>query len=162
MSAHGVYLDTSSVVKRYVEESGSRLTDLVYTRAEGGAHQIVISLWNIGEVIGVLDRYRERGLLDEDGLMRALKSFLGESEKMMRLGSLRIVPLGVDILTETYALVLRHHIYQADALQIATCRISGSSLLLSADKKLLIAARAEGLEALDVETDEEQITNRFR
>jgi hypothetical protein len=65
-------------------------------------------------------------------------------------------------INETYALVVRHHIYQADALQIATCRISGSSVLLSADKKLLVAAKTEGLEALDIETDEGQITNRFR
>jgi predicted nucleic acid-binding protein len=161
MNAHGVYLDTSSVVKRYVEETGSRLTDFIYRKAEGRVHHIVISLWNVGEVIGVLDRYHERKLLDEDAVMKALKNFLGESEKMMRLGSLRILPLGVDILTETYALVLRHHIYQADALQIATCKISGSTALLSADKKLLEVARAEGLEALDIETDEEQITNRF-
>ena len=77
-------------------------------------------------------------------------------------GSMNLPTSVAERINETYALVVRHHIYQADALQIATCRISGSSVLLSADKKLLVAAKTEGLEALDIETDEEQITNRFR
>lgn len=161
MTGQSVYLDTSSIVKRYVEETGSRLIDLIYAKGEAGKHQIALSLWNLGEVIGVLDSYRARRLLDEDAFLRALKSFLAESEKMVRLGSMRILPFAVDILTETCALVLRHHIYQADALQIATCRTSASSVFLSADKKLLKVAREERLEALDVETDEEQITTRF-
>jgi len=33
--------------------------------------------------------------------------------------------------------------------------------VLSADKRLVRVARAEGLDALNIETDEEQITNRF-
>jgi predicted nucleic acid-binding protein len=162
MNEPSVYLDTSSVVKRYVEETGSQLTDLIYAKAEAGVHRIAMSLWNVGEVVGLLDSYRTRRLLDDEGVLKALKSFLAESEKMIRLGSMRILPLAVDTLTETYALVLRHHIYQADALQIATCKTSASSLFLSADKKLLRVAGAEGLDALNIETDEEQITNRFR
>ena len=40
-------------------------------------------------------------------------------------------------------------------------RRSTSSLFLSANKKLLRVADAEGLDALNVETDKEQITSRF-
>lgn len=162
MNEQNVYLDTSSIVKRYVEETGSRLVDLIYAKGEAGKHQIAMSLWNLGEVIGVLDSYRMRRLLDEDTFLKTLKGFLAESEKMIRLGSMRILPLSVDILTETCALVLRHHIYQADALQIATCINSASDVFLSADKKLLRIAKEEHLEALDIETDEEQITTRFQ
>jgi len=161
MNAPSAYLDTSSIVKRYVEETGSPVADFIYAKAEAGVHHIVMSLWNVGEVIGVLDSYRARELLDDEALHKALKSFLAESEKMIRLGSVRILPLTVDTLTETYALVLRHHIYQADALQVATCKTSASNMFLSADKKLLKVARAEGLDALNIEADKEQITSRF-
>jgi hypothetical protein len=61
---------------------------------EGGQLQIIISLWNIGEVLGVLDAYQSRGLLDETALRQAVTAFLAESEKMLRLGSLQIVKLG--------------------------------------------------------------------
>ncbi len=162
MNERSVYLDTSSIVKRYVEEKGSRIADLVYARAEAGASQIVMSLWNIGEVLGVFDSYRSRRLLDDDSVLEALRTFLAESEKMTRLGSMQILPLATDTLTETYALVLKHHIYQADALQIATCKTSVSRLLLSADRRLLKVARAENLEALNIETDEERITSRLQ
>lgn len=80
---------------------------------------------------------------------------------MIRLGSMRMVPLTVDTLTDTYALALRHHIYQADALQIATCKTPASNMFLSADKMLLKVARAEDLDALNIEAHKEQMTNRF-
>lgn len=161
MSERSVYLDTSSIIKRYVQEEGSEIADLVYSKAETGAHQIVMSLWNVGEAIGVLDNYHLRGLLGAETVLAVLSDFLAESEKMIRLGSMSILPLTVDTLIETYALVLKHHIYQADALQIASCKTTPSRLFLSADKKLLRAAKAEGVEAFDIETDQEQIRDRF-
>lgn len=157
-----VYLDTSSIVKRYVDEVGSELVDRIYAKAEAGTHVIIMSLWNLGEVLGVLDNYRSRKFLNDETFGKVLENLLAESEKMLRLGSMRILPLALDILVETYVLLLKHHIYQADALQIATCKVSKSNLLISADKQLLKAARAEKIEALDIETDEEAITNRFR
>jgi predicted nucleic acid-binding protein len=156
---HAVYLDSSSVVKRYIHEAGSEVVDLVYAKAENGASRMVISLWNVGEVLGVLDRYRSKRLLDDETLLRCTRSFLAESEKIIRLGGMQILPFTLNILTETYWLVLKHHIYQADALQVATCKLSESDLFLSAEKELLSVARSEKIEALNVETDERQIRN---
>ena len=152
-----VYLDSSSIVKRYVHETGSDLVDLLYAKAEDGTGRIVFSIWNIGEVLGVLDMYRSRKLLDDEAVLKSTGIFLAESEKMIRLGGMQILPLALDILTENYSLILKHHIYQADALQVATCKLTESKLFLSADKELLSVARAENLEALNIETDEEQL-----
>ena len=52
MNAKNVYLDTSTIVKRYVEEKGSQLADDIYARAEVGALRISFSMWNVGELIG--------------------------------------------------------------------------------------------------------------
>ena len=60
-----VYLDSSAVAKRYVEEKGSDLVDRIYSRAEAGDLQMAFSIWNVGEVLGVLDRYRMRKILTE-------------------------------------------------------------------------------------------------
>ena len=157
MNENNVYLDTSSIIKRYVEERGSRVVDHIYSRAEAGELTTVTSLWNIGEVLGVLDKYRSRGLIGDRALQDSLKHFLGESQKMIRLESMQIPPLTADILVQTYSLIFKHHVYQADALQIATCRTSNCKLLVSADHSLLTVAKRESMSAFDVETQEDEI-----
>lgn len=83
-----MYLDTSSIVKRYVAERGSPHTDRIYERAETGKHTIVMSLWNVGEVFGVLDTYHSRRLMDDDTFLQSPRHFLAESQKMIRLGNM--------------------------------------------------------------------------
>ena len=73
---------------------------------------------------------------------------------------MKILSLAVEILTETYTLIPKHHIYQAGALLIATCKVSRSNTLVSADKQLLDAARIESIEAFNIE-DAETIRNRL-
>jgi len=162
MSDPGVYLDTSSVVKRYIEEKGSRAADIIYEKAESGAHRILISLWNVGEALGVLDSYHSRRLLNDEDFHRTLMNFLAECAKLIRLGNMAIIPFAVDTLIETYTIELKHHIYQADALQVATCKTASSKLLVSADKNLVRIAKTEGIEAFDIESNEEQILSRLR
>ncbi|RLI84796.1 MAG: PIN domain nuclease, partial [Archaeoglobales archaeon] len=58
-----VYLDSSAIVKRYIKERGTEVVDLVFDNAELGNVKIFFSIWNIGEVLGVLDRYRRRNLI---------------------------------------------------------------------------------------------------
>jgi len=157
MSERAMYLDTSSVVKRYVEERGSSLLDRIYANAEAGEHRIATSLWNVGEVLGVLDTYRSRKLIDNRAFQESLVSFLAESLKMIRLGSMEIIPVTADLLTETYDLILKHHIYQADALQVAACRIANCKIFLSADSRLLEVARGESLNAFNIERQEDKI-----
>ncbi|WP_228546745.1 hypothetical protein [Hyperthermus butylicus] len=45
-------------------------------------------------------------------------------------------------------LVLRHHIYVADALQIVSARYAQADLLATGDKRLGQVAAAEGVKAL--------------
>ena len=50
-----LYLDTSTIVKRYVAEPGTETVDAIFDKAETGELTIALSLWNIGEALGVLD-----------------------------------------------------------------------------------------------------------
>lgn len=80
--------------------------------------------------------YGFRNLLDDETLNGAIRNLLAESEKMIPLGRMKILPLAVEILTETHTLIPKHHIYQAGAPQIATCKVSRSNTFVSADKQL--------------------------
>ncbi len=87
MSVKLVYLDSSSIVKRYVGEKGSDVIDTVYEKAEASKLRFVFSIWNVGEVFGAFDRYVVRGLLSDHMVKTALQDFLSESIKMSRLAS---------------------------------------------------------------------------
>jgi len=63
LSAKVIYLDTSAVVKRYVLESGTDVVKALYLSAWNGELKLSFSLWNIGEVLGVLSKYCQRGSL---------------------------------------------------------------------------------------------------
>jgi predicted nucleic acid-binding protein len=63
----------------------------------------------------------------------------------MRLGSMLIIPIRTRILRESWKLVEKHHIYAADALQIASERQAGSTRFLTGDKQLHQVALKENL-----------------
>jgi len=153
MSARLVYLDSSSIVKRYVEERGSEVIDAVYAKAESEDIKFVFSIWNIGEVLGVFDRYASKGLILQETLKTTLLDFISESTKMVRLGSLQILPMTTKSLVESWLLVMKHHIYEADALQISTSKEANCSLFLSADAVLVKVAEKEGINAVNVEVE---------
>jgi predicted nucleic acid-binding protein len=161
MNVKLVYLDTSSLLKRYIEEKGSEVIDKVYKESETGDIKTVFSVWNVGEALGVLDRYRRRNLLSDDELDTTVKSLISESLKMSRLDSLEILPITSTSLVESWLLVLKHQIYAADALQISSSKESGCSLFLGADSKLVQAAILEKLNAVNIETDPQEAINQL-
>ena len=151
-----VYLDTSSLAKRYIAERGSKVVDRVYAESEAGGLRIAFSIWNIGEAVGVFDRYRVRGLISEAEFKRARSDLVSESIKMSRLESLNILPMTSSALAASWSLVSRYHIYVADALQISSSKEACAETFLGADRRLLEAASAEGLKVVNVESDPDE------
>ena len=64
---------------------------------------------------------------------------------------LRVAPLNLDALSESWRLTLKHHIYVADALQISTATHAEANIFLSSDKHLNEIAEAEGLKTTNDE-----------
>jgi predicted nucleic acid-binding protein len=52
------------------------------------------------------------------------------------------------LLRETIKLILRYHIYVADALQIASAKAVKSTAFVTGDKKLISIAEKEGLKTI--------------
>jgi predicted nucleic acid-binding protein len=152
-----VYLDSSAVAKRYVEEKGSDLVDRIYSGAETGGIQMAFSIWNVGEVLGVLDKYRAKRILSESEWRISFRNLALESTKMLRLGALIVCPITSDALVDSWVVSIGSHIYQADALQIVSARELGCGLLLTADGKLLEAAKSCGLRAFHVESQADEV-----
>ena len=139
------YLDTSAIVKRYIQEAGSDVVTSVYSSAWRGDAKISFSLWNIGEVLGVLDKYYRRGWLTREDFELARREFIGETLKMLRLRILRVVPLKPSIIAKSWKLIEKYHIYQADAIQIVSSREVNAEEFYTGDRTLCAIAELEGL-----------------
>jgi len=139
------YLDTSAIVKRYIQEVGSDIVASVYSNAWQGEAKISFSLWNIGEVLGVLDKYYRRGWLTGEDFKLARREFIGETLRMLKLRILRIVPVKPSIVVKSWRLVEKYHVYQADAIQIASSKEVKAEEFYTGDKTLCSIAELEGL-----------------
>ena len=140
-----------------MRRTGTETVDLIYDKAETGELTITISLWNIGEALGVLDEKRRKGWLTEKEFQQTLKNFANEILKLIRLKSIEIIPLHTQILTNTWNLLMTHHVYEADALQIATCIQNKNNALVSSDEKLVQISRKNGLKTLYIPKDEKDL-----
>ena len=141
MPGQKFYLDSSALAKRYVQEPGTDEMDSIFEDAEKGDSSVVFSVWNIGELAVVLDKYERRGLLTaRDVMMR----FLGETKRLAKARSAEVVPVSGETMATATAYALEHHVYVADALQIASCKASAATFVTS-DRRLSNVAAKEGL-----------------
>jgi len=147
MDATAVYLDSSAIIKRYVKEPGSDAVRDIFLKAYSGECTLYYSAWNIGEVLGAFDRARNTGRLGQEGHSIARRRFINETQRTRRLRIAVAVPVRNRILMEAWRLVEAYHIYEADALQIATAKHALIPSFLSGDLALHNAATAEGLQS---------------
>ncbi|MEM3069427.1 MAG: type II toxin-antitoxin system VapC family toxin [Candidatus Bathyarchaeia archaeon] len=141
------YLDSSAMAKRYLKESGSEIIRSLYLKAYNGDAILTFTILNIGEVIGVFDRTSYR--IGDPQTYRKLKSlFLGELNRIIKLGICRITPLNYMIIRQSCLYIEKHHIYIADAIQIASAKIVNSDAFYTGDKKLHEIACKEGMNSI--------------
>jgi len=74
------------------------------------------------------------------------------------LDALVTIPVNSSVLADSWETVEKHHIYQADAIQIVSVKSSRADYLLSADHTLIDVARKENIFVLDIENSREVST----
>ncbi|MEX0568451.1 MAG: type II toxin-antitoxin system VapC family toxin [Candidatus Njordarchaeota archaeon] len=154
MAEYRIYLDTSAIVKRYIEEKGSDTIDKIYELAERGDAVLIASVWNIGEVIGVFTKRRSRGDLTKTDFQACISNFLLETLKLIKMNSFFFIPIFSRVLFDTIKLVLKYYIYEADALQVSTAKSARADIFLSADESLVNIVKKENISAYNIEKEE--------
>lgn len=142
-----IYLDSSAIIKRYVLEQGTEKIQETYLEAFNGAVDLHFSVWNIGEVLGALDAYYRRKWLESEDYRAARESFIAETARLLKLGVAKVVPVKSKLLAQAWILVEKHHIYEADALQIVSAKNVDADQLLSGDQRLVDISRKEKVNA---------------
>ncbi len=106
-----------------------------------------------------MDERHEKKLLTDEEFSSVVYNFSEETLRLTRQGSMRVVPVSGKLLTASWRVLLQEHIYEADALQIASCQEEGCDLFVSADRRLLETAKNQGLTGVDPARDEKKLTS---
>ena len=135
------YLDASALVKRHVEERGSRETLEFTARAE----IVATSLISRAEVAAALAKAVRARLLDDDEARKAQRAFAAQWPDIAR------IPLTEALVARAETLAWDYALRGYDAVQLASAVMFQESVgttirLATFDKQLWDAARRAGLE----------------
>ncbi len=148
MNVEIVYLDSSAIIKRYINEPGTSIVRKIFMDAYTGETRIAFSIWNIGEVLGAFDKARRLGRINDREYSTVRGRFLSEMRRMLKLGISIVIPVKAKVLRDSWRIIEKYHVYQADALQVASAKYIGASRFLTGDVKLHKVASTEGLESV--------------
>ena len=137
-----LYLDTSSLVKLYVDEQGSEDVIASVSKAEAVATCRIA----YAEARAAFARKRQNGELDEEEYQGVLGDFYSDWERFF------IVDVSQDVVEVAGELAERYHLRGYDAIHLASAEILKGKLksplaFSCADERLQEAAEAEGFGA---------------
>ena len=141
------YLDTSALIKRYIEEEGTeRVLDL--TADSTGVQIIILDITPLEARSALRRRQREGDISDSDvyGILDQIEADVSSF--------FLVQPSTSAVIEEGTRLIDRHALRAYDALQMAGClvtreQVPGPLTFVCADVRLCAAATQEGLVVLD-------------
>ncbi len=132
-----LYLDTSAYAKRYLGEPGAlRVMDLL-----GQADEIILSSLTLLEMVSALSRYVKDASLHRDDYTLFKKQLLRD------LGTMEIISISEDIISETLPCIERGAFRALDAIHLATAKRADCDLFLTADQRQYQMAVSLGIKA---------------
>jgi predicted nucleic acid-binding protein len=150
------YLDTSALVKAYVQEDRSQeVRDLLHQSRAAEASWLYVSRLTYPETLSAITRRENRGEI-APGDARLLHSrvsadFTGPDRLY------QIIEPTAAVVNDAAGIVIRHRLRGFDAVQLAGALLifteaGGACTLVASDRQLLAAAAAEGISILDLST----------
>ena len=131
-----VFLDSSALAKRYIQEHGSdRLEDILSSASSLGVSVICVS-----DVVSALCRRRREGKLSRQGYLEAKQALFEDIEDSS------VVNVADRVLARAVELLERWPLRSSDALHVASAAEWSAELFVSADERQCAAARAYGLQ----------------
>ena|SRR5947208_1034694 len=132
-----VFVDSSALAKRYVDEPGSDRVDAILETATA----LGVSVLCISEIVSALCRRRREGPLSRAQYARA------KSALVQDIADASVIALTEAVVGRAVRLLERWPLRSSDALHIAAAAEWACDLFVSADRRQTTAARAYGLSA---------------
>jgi len=130
-----VFLDSSALAKRYVEEKGSERVQAILSCAS----TLAVSVICIPEIVSALYRRRRERKLSTEEYQNAKASLLSD------IDDATIIGITQEVIAQAVALLEQFSLRGADALHVACASEWSTDLFVSADNRQCAAARAHGL-----------------
>ncbi len=146
------YLDTSALVKRYIDEPGStwvrQICDASDNETNAPLHVIMIASITVVEAVAALFILERRNVIRKTTAERAYERFFDDFEN-----AYQITAITSDLLLNAASLARRYPLKAYDAVQLALALNTKETLaqneieltFVSGDNQLLQAAQVEGL-----------------
>ncbi len=150
-----IHLDASALVKRYRQEPGSLVVNDTIDRVTAdNAKRLVVSSLTVAETLSILNRRRNEAKIPLEAFNRSLRGIV---QDVRRFSHALVIDDHLILSSTRYA--IQHNVNSADAIHLAVLmalrvvtETSGDDLLcLTSDRRLVRAARAEGLTVVDPE-----------
>lgn len=143
-----IFLDTSALAKRYIEEAGSEKVRLLMEEADG----IVVSRLAYAEMLSALVRRRKAIRLSDSDFDLLLQGFRADWESFI------VVEMNDDTLRLVDAVISRHALRSADGIHLSTAlclrnAARGEMTFIASDAELLAAARKERFTTINPQDD---------
>lgn len=158
------WLDASALVKRYLVEIGTPLMNHFFAQAP--PQRMICLLEGVGEVISVLIRRRNGGAISAAACQQSLSALRTEILNQPDIEKVeRLSPQVVN----SWLLIDQHSLNSTDALILqcaldyaSNLRVAGFDLVfISADVRLIRAAKLEGLQTIQPEIDDLMVVDNF-
>jgi uncharacterized protein len=131
-----IFLDSSALAKRYVQESGSdRLEEIL-----SSASTLGVSVLCLSEIVSALCRRHRERKLSQQQYLQAKRALFEDIEDST------IVHVTDQVVARAVELLERWPLRSSDSLQVASAAEWSAELFVSADEKQCIAARGYGLQ----------------
>ncbi len=135
-----LYFDTSALAKRYVEEVGSARVQELCEQTSA----IFLSIICLPELISTLCRLVREGRIDWRDYRQVKQSILVD------LGDMDICPIGPEVMKHTARCLENYPLRAMDAIHLGCALVREPDGFVSADRRQIQAARAEGLNVIEV------------
>jgi predicted nucleic acid-binding protein len=139
-----IFIDTSALAKRYVQEPGSEELEELFTSI---AAEIFISTLAYVEFASAMGRKMRNMEISKAKVSEAIKELEEDWHKVFGK-----IPLE-DLLAETAAAIaLEYSLKGADAVRLASAQVTGAELFVASDNKLIRVAKKMGLNSYNPES----------
>ena len=130
-----VFLDSSALAKRYVQEPGSDRVEEILSSASS----LGLAVSGVAEVVSALCRRRRERKLSPQQYSKAKQALFEDIEDAS------IVNLTDQVVARAVSLLERWPLRSSDALHVASAAEWSAELFVSADERQCAAARGHGL-----------------
>lgn len=135
------YLDTSALVKKYLQEPGSQRVVELWRESE----EIAVSAVGFAEAMAAFHRKKREGSISPENLDATIDTFRGDWASLNRIEVSGDLNELIEHLVESYPLRGLDAIHLASAIWIMRA-LPDSLVFVSGDAKLLAAAEKESLD----------------